>query len=148
MIPIRVFSRSTKSFLKRAASLHSDFIAKALESYKANKLETDKELDKLFTSNRIVLFSEGSVDAPKSELSLNMVRMLTQVQGIPLAHVDVLAHPAILGYSIHKSGSYTTPHLYVGGSFYGDHDKVLQRYKTGELVSLGSPADQVPVGLY
>ena len=130
--------------------MHADYIAKSVESYKTNKLEVDKELDKLFTSNRVVLFSEGTIDAPKSELSMNLIRMLTEAQCVPLVHVDVLEHPAILGYTIYKSGSHVTPHLYVGGHFYGDHDKVLQKYQTGDLFTIGSakPGDKLPIGLY
>ena len=138
------------AFTKEVSSLHAEYIAKSLDAYKKNKLDVDKELDKLFSSNRIVLFSDGTVDAPKSELSLNVIRMLTEAQCIPLAHVNVLEHPAILGYTIHKSGSHSTPHLYVGGTFYGDHDRVLQKYKTGDLFSLGTAkkGDKLPIGLY
>ena len=149
MLFVRGLRRFT-TIVDQASKLNSDFVAKSLESYKANKLETDKALDKLFTTNRIVLFSEGSVDAPRSELSLNVVRMLTEVQGVSLAQVNVLEHPAILGYSVHKSGSHSTPHLYVGGSFYGDHDMILKKYKSGELFSIGSAkkGDKLPIGLY
>ena len=47
---------------------------------------------------------------PNSELSLNVVKMLTQVQAVPLLAIDVLAHPALLGYTVEKSGKppYTT----------------------------------------
>jgi glutaredoxin-related protein len=153
MIITKLIRRRTSTLsqvFQRTTSLHSTFIARSIEAYKANKLETDKELDKLFTSNRIVLFSEGSIDAPKSELSLNVIRMLTEVQAVPLAQVDILAHPAIQGYTVHKSGSHSPPHLYVGGSFYGDHDKILQKYKTGELLAIGSAksGDLTPIGLY
>ena len=145
----RSFS-SLAGFTKEVTALHADYLAKSLDAYKKNKLDVDKELDKLFSSNRMVLFSEGSVDAPKSELSLNVIRMLTEAQCVPLAHVNVLEHPAILGYTVHKSGSHSTPHLYVGGTFYGDHDKVLQKYKTGDLFSIGQakPGDKLPIGLY
>ncbi len=124
----------------KTAALCDSFVQKAVESYKQNKLEVDKELDKLFTSNRIVLVSEGTVDAPKSDLALNVVRMLSEVQAVPLVQVDALEHPAILGYSVHRSGSHTLPHLYVTGNFYGDHDRILARFRSGELRNLGTGA--------
>merc|ERR1712207_61225 len=84
-------------------------------------------------SNKMVLFMEGTPDAPKSEASLNVIRMLTQVQAVGFLSVDVLSHPAILGYTVTKSQRSRGPHLYVNGSFYGDHDGVLAKFKTGEL---------------
>ena len=140
--------RLATTAVSQATSLNNRFVEKALEQYKGNKLEVDKELEKLFTSNRIVLFSEGTVDAPKSELSLNVVKMLTEMQSVPLVQVDVLQHPAIMGFTVHKSGSYVTPHLYVNGSFYGDHDRILQKYKTGELKTNIGTSAKVPIALY
>merc|ERR1739848_547041 len=76
---------------------------------------------------------EGSPEGPKSEASHNTVKMLTQVQAGPLMSVDVLSHPAVLGYTVSKSGRNRGPHLYVNGSFYADHDGLLAKFKSGEL---------------
>ena len=94
---IRRSCSSLTAFTQQVAGLHADYVAKSIASYRSNKLEVDKELDKVFSLNRVVLFSEGTVDAPKSELSLNVIRMLTEAQLVPLAHVNVLDHPSILG---------------------------------------------------
>ncbi len=95
---------------------------------------------------------EGSVDAPKSQLSNNLVKLLTGVQAVPMVTVDVLEHPAILGYTINKSGSHVTPHVYVNGSFYGDYDMVMAKFKSGELARLSSPSasksSPLPVGMF
>ena len=95
---------------------------------------------------------EGTVDAPKSQLSNDLVKLLTGVQAVPLLSVDVLEHPAILGYTVHKSGSHCTPHVYVNGTFYGDYDMVLQKFKTGELAKLSRPSasktSPLPVGMF
>ncbi len=57
----------------------------------------DGFLDATLKDNKMVLFMEGTPDAPKSELGLNVVKMLTQAQAVPLKSVDVLSHPAVLG---------------------------------------------------
>ena len=146
MLTRAIFGIRRSSSLQ-TATLCDSFVQRALDSYKSNKLEVDKELDKLFTSNRIVLVSEGTVDAPKSELSLNVVRMLTEIQAVPLVQVNALEHPAIFGYSVHRSGSHTLPHLYVTGNFYGDHDRILHKFRSGELRNLGRPGAP-PVALF
>lgn len=95
---------------------------------------------------------EGSVDSPKSILSNNLVKLLTGVQAFPLVSVDVLEHPAIMGYTVHRSGSHCTPHVYVNGSFYGDYDMVLRKFKSGDLKQLSNSATSknqpLPVGMF
>merc|ERR1712094_115347 len=88
----------------------------------------------------MVLFMEGTPDAPKSEPSMNAVKMLTQVQAVPFVSVDVLSHPAVLGYAATKSSKKRMPVLYVNGSLYGDHDSLLSMYNSGELSKLGTDA--------
>merc|ERR1712039_652781 len=80
-----------------------------------------------------VLFMEGTPDAPKSETSLNTVKMLTQAQVVPFLSVDVLSHPAVLGYTVSKSSRKRGPHLYKDGSFFADYDGILSKYVTGDL---------------
>jgi glutaredoxin-related protein len=95
---------------------------------------------------------EGSVDAPRSQLSNNLVKILTGVQAFPLVSVDVLEHPAIMGYTVHRSGSHCTPHVYVNGTFFGDYDMILRKFKSGELQQLTSTTatknQPVPVGRF
>merc|ERR1719230_2177524 len=63
---------------------------------------------------------EGTPDAPKSELSMNVVKMLTQVQAAEFLSIDVLTHPAILGYTVSKSQRTRAPHLYKDAQFFAD----------------------------
>merc|ERR1711879_192634 len=107
--------------------------------------------------NKVVLFMEGTVDAPKSVPSLNAVRILTEAQVVPLVAIDVLAHPAILGYTVSKSGKRRAPHLYVNGSFYADHESLLAQHNTGELakslgttgtMSSGTFGGELPIATY
>merc|ERR1712085_126246 len=100
---------------------------------------------------------EGTPDAPKSELSMNAVKMLTQVQATTFLSVDVLTHPAILGYTVSKSSRNRGPHLYKDGSFYADHDGLLSKYNNGELAkalgtettkSTGTFGGEFPIATY
>jgi glutaredoxin-related protein len=149
MLTRALFGSIRRTSTLNTSALCNSFIQHCLDSYKSNKLEVDKELDKLFTSNRIVLVSDGTVDAPQSELSLNVVRMLTEIQAVPLVQINALEHPAIYGYSVHRSGSHVLPHLYITGNFYGDHDRILQKFRSGELRNLGrSSSSPVPIALF
>merc|ERR1711924_241384 len=66
------------------------------------------------------------------------IKMLTQVQASTFLSVDVLTHPAIMGYTVTKSQRNRGPHLYKDGQFFADHDGLLAMYKKGELGSIGS----------
>merc|ERR1719356_852342 len=120
--------------------MYQDLVDKAVKEYTANEKEVASNLDAELTSNKMVLFMEGTPDAPKSELSMNVVKMLTQVQATNFLAVDVLSHPAVLGYTVSKSQRTRAPHLYMNGQFYADHDGLLSKYKSGDLRSIGTRA--------
>merc|ERR1712093_438983 len=83
--------------------------------------------------SKLVLFLEGTADAPKSAASLNVIKMLTAAQAVPVTVVDTTAHPAILGYTCAKSGKGVGPHLYKDGVFVGDYDTIARMYSAGSL---------------
>eukprot|EP00928_Gymnodinium_smaydae_P070412 TRINITY_DN54255_c0_g1_i1.p1 TRINITY_DN54255_c0_g1~~TRINITY_DN54255_c0_g1_i1.p1 ORF type:complete len:212 (-),score=50.28 TRINITY_DN54255_c0_g1_i1:149-706(-) len=127
--------------LEATSKLYEDLVDKSVKEYQANQKAVADELDTELSKNRIVLFMEGSPDAPLSEPSHNVIKMLTQAQVVPLLSVDALKHPAILGYTVTKSGRRRLPHLYVNGSFHADYDGLLAKHQSGELAkSLGTSA--------
>mmetsp|Transcript_18869 Transcript_18869/g.49862 ORF Transcript_18869/g.49862 Transcript_18869/m.49862 type:complete len:179 (-) Transcript_18869:71-607(-) len=143
--------------LEKTAKLYEDLVAKSVKEFEANKAEVSANLDAELSANKMVLFMEGTPDAPKSEASLNVIRMLTQAQCVPFLSVDVLTHPAVLGYTVSKSQKSRGPHLYVNGSFFGDHDSLLAKYSTGELMkdlgteatkSKGTFGGELPIATY
>merc|ERR1719282_1417978 len=143
--------------LEATNKLYEDLVAKSVKEYQANQKVVADDLDAEISSNKMVLFMEGSPDAPKSEPSMNVVKMLTQVQAVNFLAVDVLAHPAVLGYTVTKSQRNRGPHLYVNGSFYADHDGLLAKYNTGELAkdigtegtkSTGVFGGELPIATY
>merc|ERR1719229_506548 len=132
-------------------------VAKSVKEYQVNQKVVADDLDAEISSNKIVLFMEGTPDAPKSEASMNVVKMLTQAQAVPLVAVDVLSHPAVLGYTVTKSQRNRGPHLYVDGSFYADHDGLLAKYNAGVLAkdigtegtrSTGTFGGELPIATY
>eukprot|EP00927_Polykrikos_kofoidii_P082726 TRINITY_DN82_c0_g1_i1.p1 TRINITY_DN82_c0_g1~~TRINITY_DN82_c0_g1_i1.p1 ORF type:complete len:216 (-),score=31.90 TRINITY_DN82_c0_g1_i1:142-717(-) len=134
----RWFSVAT-SPLETAAKRYEDFVDKSVAAYESAKGSVGACFDAELAANKVVLFMEGTPDSPKSVPSMNVVKMLTEAQAVPLLAVDVLAHPAILGYSVSKSGKRRGPHLYVNGRFYGDHDSLLAQHLSGNLAKeLGS----------
>merc|ERR1712151_592513 len=117
--------------LAASAKLYDDLVAQSVKAY----------LDAELSANKMVLFMEGTPDAPKSETSHNVVKMLTQAQVVPFLAVDTMTHPAVLGYTVSKSSRRRGPHLYKGGSFFADYEGILAKHKTGELAKeLGTSA--------
>jgi len=143
-------ARSFASPVQATAKLYQDLVAKSVKSFEANKAAVSGNLDAEIKDNKMVLFMEGTPDAPKSELSMNVVKMLTEAQAASFLAIDVLQHPAILGYTVSKTSRERTPHLYVDGSFYGDHDGLLAKHNAGELKkALGKEVDgDLPIANY
>eukprot|EP00928_Gymnodinium_smaydae_P062472 TRINITY_DN46326_c0_g1_i1.p1 TRINITY_DN46326_c0_g1~~TRINITY_DN46326_c0_g1_i1.p1 ORF type:complete len:187 (-),score=52.14 TRINITY_DN46326_c0_g1_i1:212-772(-) len=143
--------------LEATAKLYEDLVEKSVKEYQANQKAVSDDLDAELAKNRLVLFMEGTPDAPLSEVSLNVVKMLTQGQVVPLLAIDVLKHPALLGYTVSKSGRRRVPHLYVNGSFYADYEGLLAKYSSGELAktfgteatkSTGTFGGELPIATY
>merc|ERR1712061_652497 len=115
--------------------------------YKENEHDVNGALDAEISGNKMVVFMEGTPDAPKSEPSHNLIKMLTQAQMVPFLAVDVLAHPAVLGYTLSKSARDRTPHVYLNGSFFADYEGMVAKYKSGELNNHGK-TDSKSTGVF
>lgn len=126
--------------LESTAKLYEELVDKSLKEFQSNEKTVSADLDAEIANSKVVLFMEGTPDAPKSEPSLNAVKMLTEAQVVPMTSVDVLAHPAILGYTVSKTQKRRTPHLYVNGSFYADYDGLMSQHTSGQLKKLGTEA--------
>merc|ERR1712232_480748 len=140
-----------------ASKMYDDLVDKSLKEYQAHQAATNADLDGELSGNKLVLFMEGTPDAPKSETSHNVVKMLTQAQVVPFVAVDVMTHPAVLGYTVSKSSRRRAPHLYKGGSFFADYDGLLAMHNSGELAkelgtsgtkSTGVFGDELPIATY
>lgn len=135
-------STGVAKFLRDCATINGKRRLEALKSYRAARAETDPILDSLLKKNKLVLFLDGVVDAPRSQLSHNVVKMLTQVQAVPLISIDIGGHPAIEGYALEKSGNPergNCPLLFKNGAAIGGHDELLRMFSSGQLQqSIGS----------
>lgn len=143
--------------LAAAADHEAAFVKKSIALYKEAQATVDAAVEKKFSSSKMVLFMEGTPDAPRSERSMNVIKMLTSVQAGAFTAVDTTAHPAILGYTAARTGKGVGPHLYVDGSFAGDHDALLRKFQIGALAnsvngsdvrSSGTFANELPIGTY
>ncbi|CDJ27870.1 uncharacterized protein EMH_0035660 [Eimeria mitis] len=106
---------------------------RSIAAYTAERESVDAQLLPVLKKNKLVLFLEGTVDNPKSLLSMNVVKMLTQLQSIPLVAIDVTAHPAILGFALTHGRKKRCPMLFLDGVCLGSHDALLQLYQSGVL---------------
>merc|ERR1719171_2358515 len=93
--------------------VYEDIVTKSVKEYEASRKDVAAALDTELAKNKMVLFMEGTPDHPKSKQSMNVIKMLTEAQAVPFLAVDVLTHPAIMGYTMAKSNGRRGPHLYV-----------------------------------
>mmetsp|Transcript_102810 Transcript_102810/g.271682 ORF Transcript_102810/g.271682 Transcript_102810/m.271682 type:complete len:161 (-) Transcript_102810:211-693(-) len=135
--------------LDTTAKLYEDLVSESVKEYQANQSAVNGDLDAELAANKVVLFMEGTPDGPKSEPAMNVMKMLTQAQVAPFLSIDVLTHPAVLGYTVSKSQRNRGPHLYVNGSFYADYDGLMAKHRAGELVKdLGKTVSELPIATY
>mmetsp|Transcript_26883 Transcript_26883/g.59478 ORF Transcript_26883/g.59478 Transcript_26883/m.59478 type:complete len:167 (-) Transcript_26883:69-569(-) len=150
------YASNAAALLNQTADVYNSFATKAAKSYEESKAVVDASLNGDLNNSKVVVFLEGTADAPKSEASLNAVKVLTEAQVAPFLCVDVLQHPAILGYAMSKSNAKRAPFVFVNGSFYGDHEGLMTKHQSGELQksignssrSTGVFAGELPVASY
>ncbi|CDJ41361.1 hypothetical protein, conserved [Eimeria tenella] len=113
--------------------VYKRLVERSTKAYNEERESVDAHLLPLLKQNRLVLFMEGTVDRPKSLASMNVVKMLTQLQSVPLMAVDVTTHPAILGFALTHAKKTRCPFLFVDGVCLGSHDTLVQLYQSGVL---------------
>ena len=94
--------------------------------------ETQKQIDDLVKSERVVLFMKGTRSFPQCGFSNTVVQILNTL--VPeYKTVNVLAVPAVREGVKEYSSWPTIPQLYVGGEFVGGCDIVKEMFASGEL---------------
>merc|ERR1719387_1685457 len=151
---------SKAAALYAVSEMYDSFVGKSLRAFESEKSAVASALDKDLSENQVVLFMEGTPDCPKSKQSMNVIKILTQIQAVPFLSIDVMEHPALLGYTVSKSSSNRTPHLYINEAYFGDHDMILEKYMSGDLENLmkdlgntaprstGAYAGELPIASY
>ncbi|KAK4360822.1 hypothetical protein RND71_019774 [Anisodus tanguticus] len=92
-------------------------------------------LDKVVTSQKIVLFMKGTKDFPQCGFSNTVVQILRSLNS-PFETINILENEALRQGLKEYSSWPTFPQLYIDGEFFGGCDITVEAYKSGELQEL------------
>ncbi|CAL5192774.1 unnamed protein product [Lathyrus oleraceus] len=94
--------------------------------------ELKTTLDKVVTSNKIVLFMKGTRDFPQCGFSNTVVQILKSLNA-SFETVNILDNDLVRQGLKEYSSWPTFPQLYIDGEFFGGCDITVEAYKNGEL---------------
>ncbi|CAN4078548.1 unnamed protein product [Withania somnifera] len=92
-------------------------------------------LDKVVTSQKIMLFMKGTKDFPQCGFSNTVVQILKSLNA-PFETINILENEALRQGLKEYSSWPTFPQLYIDGEFFGGCDITVEAYKSGELQEL------------
>ncbi|XP_953729.1 uncharacterized protein TA17000 [Theileria annulata] len=122
------------------SKLFKDYVEFSVNSYKSSKDAVDSEMTNLLANHKLLLFMEGSVDAPKSLCAGNIVKMFTLLQVLNFHTLDVLSNPPVFGFLCSKFGEPVRNILFKDGAPFAGHDELLELFRRGKLLqALGVP---------
>ncbi|WCJ40305.1 CAX interacting protein 1 [Euphorbia peplus] len=94
--------------------------------------ELKSTLDKVVTSQKIILFMKGTRDFPQCGFSNTVVQILNSYN-VPYETINILENE-LLRQGLKEYASWPTfPQLYIDGEFFGGCDITVESYKSGEL---------------
>ncbi len=85
--------------------------------------------------NRVVIYMKGTQDFPQCGFSARAVGLLKTL-GVPIKDVNVLEDPEKWKAVKEYSDWPTIPQVYVGGTFVGGGDQLVELQANGELEAL------------
>ncbi|KAJ7973612.1 Monothiol glutaredoxin-related [Quillaja saponaria] len=89
-------------------------------------------LDKVVTSNKVVLFMKGTKEFPQCGFSNTAVQILNSLN-VPFETVNILENE-ILRQGLKEYSNWPTfPQLYIEGEFFGGCDITVEAYQSGQL---------------
>ncbi|KAK8621168.1 hypothetical protein V6N13_067609 [Hibiscus sabdariffa] len=89
-------------------------------------------LDKVVTSNKVVLFMKGTKDFPQCGFSNTVVQILNSLN-VPFETINILENE-LLRQALKEYSSWPTfPQLYIDGEFFGGCDITVEAYQNGQL---------------
>ncbi|GKV29022.1 hypothetical protein SLEP1_g38001 [Rubroshorea leprosula] len=92
-------------------------------------------LDKVVTSNKVVLFMKGTKDFPQCGFSNTVVQILKSLN-VPFETINILENE-MLRQGLKEYSSWPTfPQLYIEGEFFGGCDITIEAYQNGQLQEL------------
>ncbi|KAL9241843.1 hypothetical protein vseg_015905 [Gypsophila vaccaria] len=94
--------------------------------------ELKTTIDKVVTSNKVILFMKGTKDFPQCGFSNTVVQILRSCN-VPFETINILENE-FLRQGLKEYSSWPTfPQLYIDGEFYGGCDITVDAFKSGEL---------------
>lgn len=97
--------------------------------------ELKTTIDKVVTSNKVVLFIKGTKDFPQCGFSNTIVQILKSLH-VPFEIINILENEFLRQAMKEYSSWPTFPQLYIDGDFFGGCDITVEAYKSGELQEL------------
>ncbi|KAJ7978245.1 Monothiol glutaredoxin-related [Quillaja saponaria] len=92
-------------------------------------------LDKVVTSNKVVLFMKGTKEFPQCGFSNTVVQILNSFN-VPFETVNILENELLRQGLKEYSNWPTFPQLYIEGEFFGGCDITVEAYQSGQLQEL------------
>ncbi|GAB2278314.1 Monothiol glutaredoxin-S14, chloroplastic [Dionaea muscipula] len=97
--------------------------------------ELKTTLDKVVTSQKVVLFMKGTKEFPQCGFSNTVVQILKSLN-VPFETINILENE-VLRQALKEYSSWPTfPQLYIDGEFFGGCDITVDAYQRGELQEL------------
>ncbi|CBI21231.3 unnamed protein product, partial [Vitis vinifera] len=94
--------------------------------------ELKTTLDKVVTSNKVVLFMKGTKEFPQCGFSNTVVQILNSLN-VPFETINILENE-ILRQGLKEYSNWPTfPQLYIEGEFFGGCDITVDAYNSGQL---------------
>ncbi|GMH24437.1 hypothetical protein Nepgr_026280 [Nepenthes gracilis] len=110
-------------------------VTSSLRCRSAMTPELKTTLDKVVTSQKVVLFMKGTKEFPQCGFSNTVVQILKSLN-VPFETINILENE-ILRQALKEYSSWPTfPQLYIDGEFFGGCDITVDAYKSGELQEL------------
>ncbi|XVF40844.1 hypothetical protein PTKIN_Ptkin01aG0149100 [Pterospermum kingtungense] len=97
--------------------------------------ELKNTLDKVVTSNKVVLFMKGTKDFPQCGFSNTVVQILNSLN-VPFETINILENEMLRQGLKEYSNWPTFPQIYIEGEFFGGCDITVEAYKNGQLQEL------------
>lgn len=116
-----------------AAGVHNNrATTTTIRCFSALTPELKTTLDKVVTSQKVILFMKGTKDFPQCGFSHTVVQILKSLN-TPFETINILENE-MLRQGLKEYSSWPTfPQLYIDGEFFGGCDITVEAYKSGEL---------------
>lgn len=98
-------------------------------------MNTQDQIKKTVTENKVVLYMKGTADAPECGFSATAIQILRALE-LNFTTVDVLVDSNIRQGIKEYANWPTIPQLYINGEFIGGCDIMREMFESGDLKKL------------